>query len=195
MTNTPLFLVLTLAACITSSWAQPPDGRPPREDRARSERRGPEATSAPVERYLNQLQAENPEEYQRLSDLREQDPSAFRRELRRKAYEKRGNPSARSDRPHPLQEEISALRNAENEEDREVAIQAIRAKISERVDHSLAEREKAIQEIRVKLQRLEEQNEQERTRREEIIAHHMQRIVKHVQEQSEPAQEQGNNTP
>lgn len=190
-----LLLVFTLVSGAAIALAQPPEGRPRHGDRGRPAGQGPDASSAPVERYMSQLQQEDTEEYRRLSELRDQDPTAFRRELRRKASEKRGRPSSRQVRHHPLREEIAALRNAENEDDRDVAIQAIRAKITERVDRSLEERENAIREIRETLQRLEEQNEQEQARREEIIDRHLQRVLNFAREQSTEEPEPGNDTP
>ncbi len=193
--KTKTLLLFILAAGFAVTRAQPPEGRSRHADRGRPAGRGPAASSAPVERYMEWLQQEDPEEFQRLAELREQAPGTFRRELRRKASEKRGRPSSTPVRPHPLREEISALRNAETEADRDVAIQAIRAKITERVDRSLEEREKAIREIRETLQRLEEQNEQEQARREEIIDRHLQRVLNFAREQSTEEPEPGNDNP
>jgi hypothetical protein len=137
---------------------------------------------------MEELQREKPEEHRRLSRLQEENPSAFRRELRRKASETRepGRGRGRSIRPHPLRDEILALRNAETDDAREAAVAGLREKIRARVDANLAEREKAIQDVRKKLQDLEQQNEQEQARREEIIDNHLQRVLRFSREKETP---------
>jgi len=65
--------------------------------------RGPEM----VERWLEQLKAKNPAEYERLMKLRDEDPEAFHKELRTKLRKEQGR--AFMDKHPQLKEAVMAL--------------------------------------------------------------------------------------
>ncbi|MDF3128052.1 hypothetical protein P0Y35_02465 [Kiritimatiellaeota bacterium B1221] len=137
--------------------------------------------SQPVIDYLQKLKATNPEEFNRLEKLRQEDPQAFRNELRKNAWgRQQGGKFRQGLQAHPLQAEIEKIRSAQTEAEKEAAIADLRLKVSERIAENQKEREEAIEKIRRKLKQLEEQNEQEKIRREEIIDHHLQRILNNL---------------
>ncbi|MGA0369194.1 MAG: hypothetical protein ACO3N7_07055 [Kiritimatiellia bacterium] len=141
----------------------------------------PGKSPPPVRRYMESLRESDPGEYERLEKLKQEDPRAFRMELRKNAWEKReGKHRNGPTRPHPLESEIRKVREAESPEARLAAIEELRGKVRERVEENLREREAAIEKFRQQLKALEEQNQQERIRREEIIDHHLERILKNL---------------
>lgn len=178
-----ILMLLLMLGLFPRVFGQPGEGplqekRGPRPH-AETERNG--QRPAPVLEYLKQLKESDPEKYARLERLRENDPEAFRNELRKKAWGRgEGMKNRFRDRHHPLQSEIDKVKSAATPEEREVAVQELRAKVKERVMANLKEREAAIEKFREQLKQLEEQNEQERIRREEIIDHHLQRILENI---------------
>lgn len=171
-----LLLSLLLLTTATFSIAQPPEDR------------GPWKTPPPsVEKYLNHLEEKNPEEYERMVQLQKENPQAFRMELRKKAHhsDKGGNKRGQKG-PHPLANEIKAVRAAESPEAREEAIAVLREKVNERVENNLQEREQAIEKFRERLKKLEERNDQERASREEVVDHHLKRILENLDKPESP---------
>jgi len=179
-----LILTLTLAlGWLSSAYGQVQPPPPPPGNRGAGMHREngemkPRKPSPQVRDYLNQLQESDPDEYERLINLRKENPQAFRMELRKKVWRK-GNKQGRRKNKHPrsLQEEISTLQNASTPEEKEAALSDLRTKVRERVEENLNEREAAIEKFRERLKQLEEQNEQERIRVEEIVDHHLERIL------------------
>lgn len=99
-----------LITCIglTPALAQPRmDERGPRE-RPREGHAPPEAGRPHIERWLEQLEARDPEEYQRIMELRERHPAAFRAELRNRVHDARMMERLREPFPE-LHERISRL--------------------------------------------------------------------------------------
>lgn len=89
---------LMLAAAILSARAERPEGElphppPPEEsDAFAPPREGPEGQPGmppPVQLLMQHWQKQNPEEFERMKKLREEDPQAFREELHRKLQEAR----------------------------------------------------------------------------------------------------------
>ncbi len=168
-----LFIIFCLSA-FPCAFTQPPADRP-----RRSEHEGRRPPPLPLDSYLSKMERENPEEFQRLQRLREEDPQAFRFELREKASEFRrnGGPHQKGRGPHPLQTEIAKVKTATSPEERAEAVAVLQQKIGEEIDKNMAEREAAIEKFREKLKQLEDQNLQEKTRRDEIVENHLKRIL------------------
>lgn len=175
-----LFVLATLSG-LAAVWAQPPLERPRRGDRE-----GKRPPPPPLETYLDKLEKENPEEFQRLRQLRESDPQAFRMELREKAARFREGGAAKNWRPHPLQDEIARVRAATSPAEREQAVSDLKIKIAEQIDRTLAEREQAIEKFGKRLKSLEAQNLEEKGRRDEIVAKHLQRILADLERTNNP---------
>lgn len=184
MKNRHVFILLTGGLLLSPLIAQPPGDKPRRGERGGM---GP----PPLERYMQKMEQEHPEEYQRLQKLKAEDPQAFRMELRNKAAQFRnGNSRPIARGPHPLQNEIARVKAAQTPEERESAIAALQLKIAEQVDENLAERQVAIEKFREKLKQLEDQNEQEQTRRAEIVDHHLQRILENLENYDPPPEKE-----
>ncbi|WFB34403.1 hypothetical protein P3T73_09540 [Kiritimatiellota bacterium B12222] len=180
----PLTHTLLLASLLPLAplFAQNPEPSPnPQSPRAEQQGQGRKKNHM-VDHYLEKLKNETPEEYERLKTLRQENPQAFRLELRQKAYNKGagGRRSVSQRGPHPLQEHIDAVKNADSPEAKQAAIVTLRAKIAEQVENNLAEREVAIEKFRKRLKQLEAQNENERAHESEIIDHHLQRLLKTI---------------
>lgn len=89
-------ILIALIACLglTETMAQPP-GNPER-------RGGPDMDHRPhLERWLDRLSEEDPDEYQRLIALRENDPATFRMEMRSRVQEARRIQQPRGPHPDP----------------------------------------------------------------------------------------------
>jgi hypothetical protein len=171
----------------TSLWAQPPPDRPgPGPERSMSkshrfESDGPGRPGGPeaVERWLNAQKEKNPEEFERLRILRAEDPEAFRAHMRERVehLRKRAEEGRVGPPPPRLREEVQAVRNAATPEEREAALAALRAKVSEQIDQRLDMREKRIEQIRAELKRLEEQHEADKTDRAALVQRHLDKIL------------------
>lgn len=167
-----LFLAVS-SSCLLPVAAQPPRGGGGPEN---SERRGPPA----VERYFRQLEAQDPEESQRLRELRRTDPEAFRAELRERVRNRRP-PHAENGKGgrmrFPLKEQVEAVQQAETKEERVQAAAVLREAISKRVEQSFAAREEVIAELRSRLEELEARHEAEKQQQEELIDRQMSRLL------------------
>jgi hypothetical protein len=173
--KTSVLLLIPATFCL----AEPPQNRGPRKPPPPS-----------VEKYLNHLEEKNPDEFKRMTQLRKEDPQSFRMELRKKANRlDRGGKKRGPKGPHPLAEEIQAVRSAEGPEAREEAIALLREKVNERVEKNLEEREEAIEKFREKLKQLEDRNQQERASREEVVDHHLKRILDKLDKPESPLPE------
>ncbi len=156
-----------------------------RRERPKGERRT-ELSGPALERYLSHLEKKNPEEYERLSALRESDPQAFRVAMREKIQELRkrrmesarqGTPMAKPRHGAPMHQEMKQLREATTEEEKAAATEAMRAKIRSRVEERLRKREEKIERVREQLQQLEAQNAADRERVDAIVEEHLQRVL------------------
>lgn len=185
MKKTRILCSLLFLSALPCAFSQPPADKP-----RRGERDGMRQPPPPLETYLKKLEQENPDEFQRLQRLREEDPQAFRSELRQKASKFRsGSPHQRGPGPHLLMEEIEKVKNAATPEERAHAVAVLQQKIGEEIDRNLAEREEAIENFREKLKQLENQNIQEKTRRDEIVEKHLQRILENLDTRAPPPHE------
>jgi len=146
--------------------------------------RAQDGTRPAVERYMHHLEQQDPETHARLAELKEKDPVAFRRELRRRAQQpaSRERGRERQRRHQEFHQDVQAYHQAETDAEREQARAALQTRIEERVDQVIADRKEAITAIRERLHRLEELNEQELARRDEIVAHHLQRLLERTVE-------------
>lgn len=181
----PLLLLLTLPPAP----AQPlRDGNGPRERPGRPEHAGPDRDRPDqdrrqpvVERWLNHLQKQNPEEHRRLTALRREDPAAFRAEMRQQLAEIREKRSLNGDGPGAppnLKPAIEALRAAETEPERTRALEHLRTALAEHIDQRLAAREQRIQSIREELERLETRHRADQARRDTWIQETLEQILK-----------------
>ena len=156
-----------------------------RRERPKGERRT-ELSAPSLDRYLSHLEKKNPEEYERLTALRESDPQAFRVAMREKIQKLRkrrmeaarqGTPMAKPRHGSPLQPEMKQLREATTEEEKAAATEALRAKIRSRVEERLRKREEKIERVREQLKELEAQNAADRERVDAIVEEHVQRML------------------
>ncbi len=156
-------------ACLlaTSLRAQPPSDRP-----------GPGRPEA-VERWLKVQKEKNPEDFERLRLLREEDPEAFRAHMRdRVEHVRKRTDHRRGAPPGPrLREELQAIHDAATPEEREAAVEALRAKVSGQIDLRLEMREKRIEQIRGELKRLEEQHEADKADRAALVQRHLDKLL------------------
>lgn len=166
---------ILLAAFLSTGWSESTE-RPKRKPLPR---RGPPA----VEEYFKKLEQQDPEEVQRLRELQQTDPQAFRKELRRRVHQQQKQKSHHParERRATMEEYVANLQNATTPEEREQAMIRIRTSIAERLDRGFEIREQAIQNMREKLSTLEERHLQDKQNREEIIARQMKRIEKAAQ--------------
>lgn len=149
-------------------------------DRQGHDRLGRERQQPVIERWLNHLEQQNPAEHQRLTALREDDPVAFREEMRRQFARAREQQQARRGvrgNPPDFTEELAALRNARNDTERAQAREALQSVLAEHIDQRLAQREQRIHSIREELNRLEMQHQADKARREAWIEEALTRML------------------
>jgi hypothetical protein len=182
MIRRPLILLLLLTA-LSAANAQPPrDGTGPRERSGRPEHPRPdrERHHSVIERWLNHLEKQEPEEHRRLTEMREEDPAAFREELRRHFSEAREHAAPRRGgrgAPPGLTEKIQALRQADTPDTRARALEALRTALAGHIDQRLALREQRIQSIREELEQLETRHRADKARREAWIEETLERLL------------------
>ena len=179
-----LFLPLLLLT-LSPADAQPPRSNSERGRKvARSNSEKNSRPPPPSDRYLRGLRQRNPEEFERMRRLRREDPDAFRDALRekvRRRREGRRSNGRQKARPHPLREEIQAVRDAETEAERDRAVQALRERIGDMMEWQHERREKRIEHIRKQLRALEARHKTERENRDAQIDRHLQRILQRVE--------------
>ncbi len=81
-----IVLVITFTAPMAAS-AQPPPGEPPPLRERHENGKPPFRPASPLQQWMHQLAESDPEEFQRLQDLRMKDPEAFRQATREKLTE------------------------------------------------------------------------------------------------------------
>jgi len=182
MKNRPLLLII-LPVILTAATAQPPrEGGAPRERPGRQEQSRPdrERHHSVIERWLNHLEKQEPEEHRRLTEMREEDPAAFREELRRHFSEAREHAAPRRGgraAPPGLTEKIQALRQADTPDTRARALEALRTALAGHIDQRLALREQRIQSIREELEQLETRHRADKARRDAWIEETLERLL------------------
>ena len=157
--------------------ARPRQG--PRPERADQERGAGARDAHPViERWMRHLEETAPEDHQRLQELRESDPGAFRQELRRSmASARQESGAATGRRRHPVADQAAAVRVAETEAEREAAVAALRESVETMIDRRMAMREQRIETVRAQLERLEAEHEADKARRDELVTRMMDRLL------------------
>lgn len=178
----PLILML-FPALLTAASAQPPAARggpgeraaPPESLRADRDRHQPV-----IERWLRNLETEDPAEHRRLNALREENPPAFREALRRHFAEARQSTLPRRGErmpPPELSGPLDALRRAETEDERRRARDDLRRALAERIDQRLAQREERIKTIREELGQLEARHRADQARRDRWIEETLEKLL------------------
>ncbi len=149
----------------------------PRMDRERGDR---PRVQPVIERWLLDLEQKDPEEHQRLLLLREEDPEAFRGEVRRHYAQARGRPSARQGDGPRIPEvagQVKAYQEAKTDAERDRIRESIRAELAGHLDRRLAFREQRIQSIREELERLEDRHETDKARRDSWIDEALEQLL------------------
>lgn len=189
--KTPAMIAVLLALPLLLT-AQPPADTPParpgwdRPPRERMERERPPRGQPFLDRWMNHLEQEDPEEHQRLRQLQEEDPAAFRGEVRESFSRSRERAVAREPRASPFAEEVAAIHGAETEEAREEAVKRLRERMEERVEQRMAMRERRMEAIRAQLEQLEAQHKQDLDRREELVNSLMENLLHNLEAPGEP---------
>ncbi|GEM_PF-4605973 len=184
-------LLLLSMFSILTAWGQPAQTtgdrpqRPGGERPRRMERENREGTP-PVDRYLHYLKKTNPEEYQRLKTLKEEDPMAFRRELRQKLMARRKEMAQKHHSRGQFKTEMKAIRQAGTPEEREQAIADLRERVAAQVEENLKRREERMRQVRTQLQQLEDRHKLEREQKDQLIDRHVEKLLEKL-EQETPA--------
>lgn len=158
--------------------APPPHGR----DRGPEDRpqRGPRSHEGHpvIERWMRHMAETQPEEHQRLQNLRESDPTAFRQELRRSMSEARQAGTATpARRRNPFADQVAAIRAAESETERNAAVATLQASVESMVDRRMEVREQRIEAIRAQLEQLEADHNADKARRDELVQRQLERLL------------------
>lgn len=178
--NTFVYHITLLLSFTTLVWGDPAD--PAGRHRAQHPR--PRA----VQRYFQQLKEKDPEEMKRLQQLRQSDPEAFRQELRKRVYGKKGSSSPRHEqRLADMEEYAELIRNADTPEERQQAINRITEDVTNRIDQGLSLREEAIGRLRQRLSELEDRHERDKQSRDKMIDRQVRNIIQTAER--EPEQE------
>ncbi len=171
-----LFTALLLSTALAT--AQPPrDGKGPRDGHGPRDR---ERHQPVIERWLHHLESKDPAEHRRLTALREENPAAFRSEIRRQLAEVRENaPRHREGRAGPpdLSRERQAVRDARTDAERARALATLREALAQHIDMRLAQREQRIRSIREELERLETRHRADQARRDTWIEETLERLL------------------
>jgi len=197
MKRSPRLMFTLLALGTLPLWAETArpsgEGRFQRQEGERPRRMGVrearEGTPPPVERYLHYLRKTNPEEYQRMKTLQEEDPGAFRRELREKVMSRRRELSKKHHSRGVFKEEMKAVRQAASAEEREQAVAALRAKVAAQVEENLKRREERMKQVRAQLQELEERHVMEREQKEQLIDRHVEKLLEKLEPEAPTAKD------
>jgi len=162
-------LTLCLFGLSFALLAQPPHPpQPPnRGERGAARERG----QPMIERWMNHLERTQPEEHERLMNLRQEDPAAFREEIRTHLARIREQPPLPPGRGRPdrFAAEVEAVRNAATDQEKQKALAALRNAVSEMLEQRMQMREERIQSIQADLERLREQHNADSGRKEELV--------------------------
>lgn len=166
---------------------------PPPERKQPGERRGhgDHDMKIAIQRVMERLRTEDPEEFARLRALRQENPRAFKQELfsklraRRETWAKgEGRPprpmsdrSLEADerkkkamkRSQEVRAAMQAYRKAGTPEEKSVAKEALRATLDERMTEHMKQREAYIARLRAQLDQLEKKNESDVKNKDEMV--------------------------
>lgn len=182
---------LFLALLATSvAWAQPPMEEEPMPP---LHREGPDGQPPPIQQLMQHWKNKNPEEFERMQKLREEDPQAFRQALQRKLENARrergmgppdggefgrrigpdggdleGNPRMRESEEQ-IRKLAQAWRDATTEDEKARAKEALQAELSKAFDLREAARAERLVHMEKKLNELRAVMEERRAQREAII--------------------------
>lgn len=168
----PLLLLLLSLVCLPG-WAET-NQRKERGDRTQNRPRRKEA----IDRYFQRLEQQNPDEVNRLRELRRTDPEAFRQEMRSRLHKKAG-----SKRIDGLQDDstikdlVQEVKAAGSNEEYMASKAKLREAVTRRYEESVAAREQALTHMREKLAELEERHEREKGMRDRIVDRQVKRLL------------------
>lgn len=191
-----LLLLLTLLTAVATAQPPPEDsGFPPPE---------PGGEPPPIQRLMQHWKERNPEEFERMKALREQDPAAFRRELQRKLAEARethsqgrrlmnemgmrGGPGGPGDDREPMSPEMRAAelqirqlaeawRKATAPEEKERLTAELKVALSKAFDQREQMRAQRLADMEKKLNELRTVMDERRSRRDAIIEKRLQELT------------------
>jgi hypothetical protein len=150
-----------------------------------------------LQKWMKQMQEKNPEEFERLQTLRQEDPEAFSDELQSRVQKKgqtsrdkfkgpRMNGKVRSEKLKELEKKNRSLAKqamtAEGEE-REPAISELRQSLGDAFDEREAIRMKHLEQARKELDRHQEMSAQRQQNRDRIINEQLDWILQHKKPQ------------
>ena len=173
--------------------AQPPMGfQPPPPDAGPEMGEPPPHHTPPVDRWMQFLQQKDPEEFERLSTLRKDDPEAFRNELAEKLRHHRGKGREGRHGMHNMMEEntpemqaltteLNKLSRSYKETDDPAEKEALRTTITDTVrelyELRYTARQEKLQEAEAKIQKLREHLAQRYENRDKIIERRVQELT------------------
>lgn len=142
-----------------------------------------------ISRWMERQQKKNPEEYERLQDLREQDPEAFRKELadKLKKAKMEAKKSAKLEGLNKAQrqqlkeienkilQDVQALREQDASSDE--AIQKLRSLLEEAFDLREAFQQAQLEELRERIEILESVRQQRHEKRDQIVDRRLQELL------------------
>lgn len=206
-------LYIPIIAIAATAWGEPPErgeaGPPPPPPRdsvfaeAGHGRRG--GRMHPVKRYMESLQNESPEEYEHLSDLRKNDSSAFRAELRERLSHARrrefgwNGPKHLRDQTRPgregglrrrdehlrqprgIKREIAGLLErykSADENEKELLRSEIRSKLEESFDRSQKQRIERLERLEAELDEMRGMIKQQGEKRDALIDRQLEKLTR-----------------
>ena len=196
--------LLCLLALCAPSWAQGPQGQRIKKDGPRSEKmRGPGGPGAMVHRWMEKLKTEDPEEFERLTQLREEDPMAFRQAMMQKLQKERGKHMPKMDRQdkrgfkgdkaqrkgdkHPrhhgpsqeILDQVQKVKAAQNEGEQQEAIGELKNMIRENMAQRREDQLNKIKQIEKALEHLKAELERNDNKQDKRVDEWVERLLNH----------------
>ncbi|MCC5846929.1 MAG: hypothetical protein JJU29_02465 [Verrucomicrobia bacterium] len=186
-TRTTIMTICLMTLGLHLSAQERPADRPQRgrgPERSEEARGGRDRSHPVLERWMNHLSENDPDEHARLMELREEDPRAFREAVREGLNEVRRQ--HRQDRQQRMfGEQVDAIRNAETDEERQEAVEALKLAVGEMVERRMEMREQRIASVREQLERLESEHQTDKDRQQELVENYVEQLLAEPEEAPE----------
>lgn len=181
-------VALFMAMGLSSALAQPRPEEMEHREHMRERLRDPEAVRPHVERWLETVKESDPDEYQRLTELRDENPAAFRVETRQRLHDARLMRRMREDHPD-LHERLTAMPREERDRMRQALRSAymddpMRSARHRRTMHLDMRRNETVRAL-IERWRIAETPEEQEEVRSELRAHLGDVFDQHTEEQEE----------
>lgn len=130
--------------------------------------------------WLERLKTENPEEFERLQKLRDEDPEKFREEIRRMSKERFGGMIRQKGRQleAKCRELSQKYRDAEGEADKAAAKEQLQVAVKEAFDARVAAQKEMVKNLEEQLAKLKKQIAEREENREKICEERVESLIK-----------------